>query len=176
MRSISSGGVPCGMREWMTTRLVLADGGKSHSWLTPTTSRSSPSAKRISVADGNKETMRIGRLYHKPQTRAAASRPPAVGRMTTREGLHCLPFESLLVQEISAANGVVGGKIVRPTRLNPLGRNTFLQLPNGLRISGQQQKLRRIELIRIKLSQNCRDLQPQPHRPNRSAIGDANGH
>src|SRR5437763_1475932 len=43
----------------MTTGLVRACGGKSHSWLTPTMSQSKPSANRISVADGSSETMRI---------------------------------------------------------------------------------------------------------------------
>src|SRR6266481_3673453 len=43
----------------MTTGLVRAGGGKSHSWLTPTISRSNPSAKRISVADGSNDTIRI---------------------------------------------------------------------------------------------------------------------
>src|SRR6266849_6672605 len=43
----------------MTTRLVRACGGKSHSWLTPTSSRSKPRAKRISVAEGI-ETGEVG--------------------------------------------------------------------------------------------------------------------
>src|ERR1700722_19517435 len=51
----------------MTTVLERAAGGKSHSWLTPTTCWSRPRAKRISVADGSSETIRIGcmrGLYH----------------------------------------------------------------------------------------------------------------
>src|SRR5260370_17038815 len=43
----------------MTTDLVFACDGKSHSWLTPTISRSNPSAKRISVADGSNDTIRM---------------------------------------------------------------------------------------------------------------------
>src|SRR6266436_3369756 len=56
---IDAGEAPCGIRERITTGFVRAFGGKSHSWLTPTISRSSPSANRISVADGSSETMRI---------------------------------------------------------------------------------------------------------------------
>src|SRR5437870_890667 len=48
----------------MTTVFVRACAGKSHSWLTPTTSRSNPSANRISVADGSSETIRMPKLYH----------------------------------------------------------------------------------------------------------------
>src|SRR5260370_34977216 len=43
----------------MTTHLSRTCAGKSHSWLTPTTSLSRPSAKRISVADGRRETTRM---------------------------------------------------------------------------------------------------------------------
>src|SRR5258708_12604350 len=48
----------------MTTVFVRARGGKSHSWLTPTISGSNPSANKISVADGNNDTIRMRRLYH----------------------------------------------------------------------------------------------------------------
>src|SRR5713101_4111451 len=43
----------------MTTGFVRAHGGKSHSWLTPTISRSKPSANKISVADGSSDTIRM---------------------------------------------------------------------------------------------------------------------
>jgi hypothetical protein len=62
--SISEGVAPCGTREWITTRLLRACAGKSHSWLTPKISLSRPSANSISVADGRSETIRISRLYH----------------------------------------------------------------------------------------------------------------
>src|SRR5260370_6887168 len=39
-------------------------GGKSDWWVTPTVSRSNPSANKISVADGNSDTIRMRRLYH----------------------------------------------------------------------------------------------------------------
>ena len=44
----------------MTTGLPTTDGGQSHSWVTPTSSSSSPMAQTISVAEGRSETMRIG--------------------------------------------------------------------------------------------------------------------
>ena len=49
-------------REWMTTRLPRVCAGKSHSWLTPTTSSPRPSANNISVAEGRRETMRMLKL------------------------------------------------------------------------------------------------------------------
>src|SRR5258705_9817672 len=45
----------CEMRDTIRTGLVRASGGKSHSWLTPATCSPSPSANRISVAEGSKE-------------------------------------------------------------------------------------------------------------------------
>src|SRR6266849_2842559 len=66
----------------MTTGFVRARGGKSHSWLTPTTSRSKPSANRISVADGSNETTRIPRIYHTtkgPAIFSLSSRPERPG-------------------------------------------------------------------------------------------------
>ena len=52
------------MRERITTVFARARGGKSHSWLTPTISRSNPSANNISVAEGSSETIRIPGIYH----------------------------------------------------------------------------------------------------------------
>jgi len=47
---------PCAqIRDTIRTGLARASGGKSHSWLTPATWSPSPSANRISVAEGNKE-------------------------------------------------------------------------------------------------------------------------
>src|SRR5262252_7417613 len=63
--SISSGPASLSIREWITIVLVRARGGKSHSWLTPTISRSKPRAKRTSVAEGNKETTLMRGIYHK---------------------------------------------------------------------------------------------------------------
>src|SRR5215468_888533 len=60
----------------MTTRLVRACAGKSHSCETPTISRSKPSAKRISVADGRRETIRIGEAYHNFSQQAARRSAP----------------------------------------------------------------------------------------------------
>src|SRR5713226_1351177 len=48
----------------MTIFLVRTWAGKSHSWLTPTTSSSRPRAKRISVAEGRRETIRMPGMYH----------------------------------------------------------------------------------------------------------------
>src|SRR5580698_6477806 len=60
-RSVSKGVASFGRRDETTAVLVFARRGKSHSWLTPTISSSSPRANKISVADGSKETMRIQR-------------------------------------------------------------------------------------------------------------------
>src|SRR6266446_6462901 len=67
----------------MTTRLLRACGGKSHSWLTPTTSRSKPSANRISVAEGSKETIRMGEMYHTRTILGATPRTLRLGVQLT---------------------------------------------------------------------------------------------
>src|SRR5260370_34339978 len=58
-RSFSAGAESGGRGGRMAAVFVRACGGKSHSWLTPTISRSKPRAKRISVADGSSETIRM---------------------------------------------------------------------------------------------------------------------
>src|SRR6476469_7280462 len=48
---------------WVMTGLPMTSGGKSHSWVTPTSSSPRPIAHTISVADGRRETMRIARPW-----------------------------------------------------------------------------------------------------------------
>src|SRR5260370_21693259 len=87
----------------MTTGFVRARGGKSHSWLTPTISRSNPSANKISVADGNSDTIRMRRLYHwnsleerhrHNNSEASQHRNFHRIRRTTRTGAHRLSHAS----------------------------------------------------------------------------------
>src|SRR5882762_10301662 len=106
--SISAGEASCGMREWMTTGFVRARGGKSHSWLTPTISRSNPSANSISVADGSNDTIRI--------TSKTLSQ-----------------FEKILfIEEILAADLLESREAVRPAGDDFVGSHAGLQLLDGI--------------------------------------------
>ena len=67
---------PGWQRRFDTIRRVRASGGKSHSNVTPTTSSPRPSSNRISVADGNRETIRTRPAYARPVEPAALSGRP----------------------------------------------------------------------------------------------------
>src|ERR1700674_1896558 len=136
----------------MTTVFVQAFGGKSHSWLTPRISRSKPSAKRISVADGSSETMRM---------------TDATLTQFRRR---------LFVEEILAANLVEGGQTRGPARNDLFGSRTGVQLLNGIGISGEQEKFLGIELLGVELLQNCGNFQTRAHGPCRESIRDADRH
>src|ERR1700722_15742388 len=63
MRARTMASISDGVRSWgsvvfETIRQWRASAGKSHSKVTPTTSAPAPRAKRISVAEGGRETMR----------------------------------------------------------------------------------------------------------------------
>jgi hypothetical protein len=51
------------MRVRVTLGSLRTEGGKSHSWVTPTSSFSSPRAQTISVALGRSETILMGRSW-----------------------------------------------------------------------------------------------------------------
>src|SRR5207342_2265272 len=97
---------------WVMTGLPMTSSGKSHSWVTPTSSSPRPIAQTISVADGRRETMRIARPW-----RARLSGPlgPALesGRLQSVDR----GAGSRLVGE----PGRVDGGVVRP-----FGRQRFL--------------------------------------------------
>src|SRR5260370_31963611 len=88
----------------MTTVFVRARAGKSHSWLTPTISRSSPSANRISVAEGSSDTIRIRRA--------------TVAQF----------WRTLLVQKIFPAEFVERSEAICPACYNFFGSHPRLQL------------------------------------------------
>src|SRR5260370_5188157 len=136
----------------MTTVFVRACAGKSHSWLTPTISRSSPSANRISVADGSSETIRI--------------------RWATLAQF----WRTLLVQKILVADFVECRQAIRPACNHFFGGHTRLQLPDGLGITDKLNELRGIKLFRIELLQDCSNLKPEPHGAHCEAICDAYCH
>src|SRR5882757_11265844 len=129
---------------------VLARGGKSHSWLTPTISRSNPSAKRISVADGSNDTIRM--------TKATLT------QLCRR----------LFVQEVFAAGLVEGGQGRRPACHYFFGRCAGLQLLDGVGVSDKRQEFFGSELFRVQLLQDGGDFQTRTHGAHGEAIGDAN--
>ena len=67
-------------RSWtlrVMTGMPSTSGGKSHSWVTPTSSSRRPMAHTISVAEGRSETMRIaesGRRSARPADRGRGQR------------------------------------------------------------------------------------------------------
>src|ERR1700693_4911966 len=129
------------MRDRMTTRLVRAAGGKSHSWLTPTTSRSKPRANRISVAEGRRETMRITRDDFSISGAAERKERPARFARESVESRSLGPAQDdrsfwpvpastdeLLVEEIFVADGVEGVEIGGPAGHDLIRGDSFLQL------------------------------------------------
>src|SRR5580693_3868729 len=94
----------------MTAVFVFARAGKSHSWLTPTISRSNPSANSTSVADGRRETIRIPGLYHKLPPIHCLEPLPAGDAMDSPQ--------VLLVQKILSAHLIVGEQVLRPCANN----------------------------------------------------------
>ena len=60
----------CGMSVRVTFGSRATDGGWSHSWVTPTSADSSPSAHTISVALGSRDTIRIVCGARAPHARA----------------------------------------------------------------------------------------------------------
>src|SRR5712671_6300722 len=101
----------------MTTRLLRACGGKSHSWLTPTISWSKPSANRISVAEGSSETIRMDKMYHTQlQGKEKKLKRVRLSRLHTRPPLR--PFR--LGLSICKGNIVFGPAQIRPDRRSSL--------------------------------------------------------
>src|ERR1700730_13059244 len=133
----------------MTTGFGQAGGGKSHSCLTPTISRSNPSAKRISVADGSNDTICI------------------MGTILTQL------WRRLFVEEIFAADLVGGGERSGLAVDDLLGCCASLQLLDGVGVSDEQQKFLGIELLRIEFVQNHGNLQAHAHRAHRAALCNA---
>src|SRR5580704_9228899 len=62
-RSISAGSAEESTRGRINAGFFAASAGKSHSCVTPTTESPRPNAKRISVADGSSEQIRISACY-----------------------------------------------------------------------------------------------------------------
>src|SRR5712664_34661 len=136
----------------MTTGLVFACGGKSHSWLTPTISRSKPRAKRTSVADGSSETIRM--------TNATLAQ-------------FCC---RLLVQKIFAADLVEGSQSGGPAGGDFFRSCASLQLLDGVGVSDEQQEFLGIELLRIEFLQDGGDFHSHAHGAHGETIGDAHRH
>src|SRR5260370_38051148 len=136
----------------MTTGLVFACGGKSHSWLTPTISRSKPRAKRTSVADGSSETISM--------TNATLAQ-------------FCC---RLLVQKIFAADLVEGSQSGGPAGGDFFRTCASLQLLDGVGVSDQQEKFLGIELLRIELLQDGGEFHSHAHGSPGEEVTDAHGH
>src|SRR6266404_3132227 len=135
----------------MTTRFVRAGGGKSHSWLTPTTSRSRPSAKRISVADGSSETIRITKMYHAILNSGSASSCRGTGHPCPSQSLPLDLIFALFVEEILLPQRIKRVEIGVPAVHDFLRRRAALQLAYCLRIADKRQEFFRIKFIRIHL-------------------------
>src|SRR5690242_6273700 len=71
--SICAGDNPGGNADVDTMVRVRASGGKSHSKVTPTTESPAPIANRISVVDGNNETIRIAGAYEPSEVAGQSS-------------------------------------------------------------------------------------------------------
>src|SRR5262245_59980598 len=89
-RSISSGARSAGSALPVRIGSSRAAGGKSHSWLTPTTWSPAPSANRISVPLGTKETIR----------RAGGDAPAAVTVSARRDRQHLPGFDRAALQAV----------------------------------------------------------------------------
>src|SRR5882724_2606041 len=136
----------------MTTVLVRAFGGKSHSWLTPTISRSNPNANSISVADGSNDTIRI--------TSKTLSQ-----------------FERILfIEEILPADLLESSEAVRPAGDDFFGGYAGLQLLDGIRITNERDQLGDVKPLRVEFLQNRRDFQSYAHGAHRGTIGNAGSH
>src|SRR5277367_5182554 len=132
---MSAGAASCGIRDWMTTRLERAAAGKSHSWLTPTTSRSKPMAKSISVAEGNRDTIRMRRDFSTKGKRKNSARASSFRNRCTAHRIR----GRLLVKIILATECVEIVELARPTGDDLFRRRAFLQLANGVGVGDQKQ-------------------------------------
>src|SRR6266849_1281363 len=147
---------------------VLARGGKSHSWVTPTISWSNPRANRISVADGSRETMRMSEMYHNQgrirgvglsEFRSSRTRPLTTG---TAAGS--------FVEQVFTPHLVKSRKLRGPTADDLRRRHIALELADSLRIPGQQKKFRGIELRGIFALKDGGDFEANAHGTHAAAV------
>src|SRR5438445_9376004 len=132
----------------MTTRRFRACSGKSHSWLTPTTSRSKPSANRISVADGSSETIRITKMYHAILNSGSASSCRGTGHPCPSQSLPLDLIFALFVEEILFPQRFKCAEIGVPALHDFLRRRAGLQLAYCLRTADKRQQFFRIKFSR----------------------------
>src|SRR5712692_5665112 len=158
----------------MTIFLLRTWAGKSHSWLTPTTSCSRPRAKRISVAEGSRETMRMGSLYHSNHERR--EHPVAreqEGPPSKEGGYKCAGCRSFrrrktesFIEEVFFAHLLEGGEIGAPTGDDFFRGRVFPEEPDRLCVSDELEEFGGIELHGIELSKNSGDLEAHAHGVN----------
>src|SRR5258708_26618242 len=123
----------------MTTRLLRACSGKSHSWLTPTTSRSKPSANRISVADGSSETIRISKMYHTGMLEEGETTSHSAYSASLRYAFLLLLSVPLFVQDILLPQLLKRAELRIPALHDLFRRHILLQFPYGLIVANEQQ-------------------------------------